>query len=288
MEESNLSRLEQDLIMKADVCSSWGAIGRFPAQLTRPFHTYGVGLIVCDQGEFRFSLDSRNYSAHAGETVFLPADVLFQIQDSSDDLVAYVLIYKVEPIRDIVGNVAQSLRLYSNLSPDKYYVWQTGEEKNVVRYMQLLEKSPETQEEPFNFYERKLLLLSLTYRLCSIFHRKLMAGGSVGARRTEIFLRLIQLIDQFYMSERGVEFYADKLCLSPKYLSGLSKSICGYTVQELVFKEIVRKSMSLLNGTSKTVLEISEELNFPSASSFGTFFKKQTGLSPQKYRENRQ
>ena len=148
--------------------------------------------------------------------------------------------------------------------------------------------SPETQEEPFNFYERKLLLLSLTYRLCSIFHRKLMAGGSVGARRTEIFLRLIQLIDQFYMSERGVEFYADKLCLSPKYLSGLSKSICGYTVQELVFKEIVRKSMSLLNGTSKTVLEISEELNFPSASSFGTFFKKQTGLSPQKYRENGQ
>ena len=254
MEESNLSRLEQDLIMKADVCSSWGAIGRFPAQLTRPFHTYGVGLIVCDQGEFHFSLDSRNYSAHAGETVFLPADVLFQIQDSSDDLVAYVLIYKVEPIRDIVGNVAQSLRLYSNLSPDKYYVWQTGEEKNVVRYMRLLEKSPETQEEPFDFYERKLLLLSLTYRLCSIFHRKLMAGGSVGARRTEIFLRLIQLIDQFYMSD---------------------------------FKEIVRKSMSLLNGTSKTVLEISEELNFPSASSFGTFFKKQTGLSPQKYRENR-
>ena len=152
MEESNLSRLEQDLIMKADVCSSWGAIGRFPAQLTRPFHTYGVGLIVCDQGEFHFSglivcdqgefhfsLDSKNYSAHAGETVFLPADVLFQIQDSSDDLVAYVLIYKVEPIRDIVGNVAQSLRLYSNLSPDKYYVWQTGEEKNVVRYMRLLE-----------------------------------------------------------------------------------------------------------------------------------------------------
>ena len=179
MEESNLSRLEQDLIMKADVCSSWGAIGRFPAQLTRPFHTYGVGLIVCDQGEFHFSLDSRNYSAHAGETVFLPADVLFQIQDSSDDLVAYVLIYKVEPIRDIVGNVAQSLRLYSNLSPDKYYVWQTGEEKNVVRYMRLLEKSPETQEEPFDFYERKLLLLSLTYRLCSIFHRKLMAGGNL-------------------------------------------------------------------------------------------------------------
>lgn len=286
VEEEQESRLEQDLSMKADVCSSWGAIGRFPVQLTRPFHTFGVGLIVCDRGGFRFSIDSKSYEARAGETVFLPSDVLFQVRESSDDLVAYVLIYKVEPIRDVLGNVVQSLRLYSNLSPDKYYVWRTGEEENVVRYMRLLEKNRDGREEPFDFYERKLLLLSLTYRLCSIFHRKLMAGGSVGARRTEIFLRLIQLIDQYYMSERGVEFYADKLCLSPKYLSGLSKSICGYTVQELVFKEIVRKSMALLNGTSKTVLEISEELNFPSASSFGTFFKKQTGLSPQKYRES--
>ena len=170
MEESNLSRLEQDLIMKADVCSSWGAIGRFPAQLTRPFHTYGVGLIVCDQGEFHFSLDSRNYSAHAGETVFLPADVLFQIQDSSDDLVAYVLIYKVEPIRDIVGNVAQSLRLYSNLSPDKYYVWQTGEEKNVVT-----SGRPERKRMSFGIYDcsrkarkhRKSHSISMSENYCS-------------------------------------------------------------------------------------------------------------------------
>ena len=87
------------------------------------------------------------------------------------------------------------------------------------------------------------------------------------------------------MAERGVEFYADKLCLSPKYLSGLSKSVCGYTVQELVFKAIIRKCISMLNGTNKTIQEISEEFNFPNPSSFGTFFKKQTGMSPQKYRE---
>ena len=87
------------------------------------------------------------------------------------------------------------------------------------------------------------------------------------------------------MSERGVEFYADKLFLSPKYLSGLSKAVCGYTVQELVFKAIIRKSMAMLDSTNKTVQEISDEFNFPNPSSFGTFFKKQVGMSPQKYRE---
>mgnify|MGYP000013676607 CR=1 FL=1 len=57
----------------------------------------------------------------------------------------------------------------------------------------------------------------------------------------EIFIRLIQLIDAHYTEERGVEFYADKLCLSPKYLSALSKSVCGFTVQELIFKSIIRQ-----------------------------------------------
>ena len=80
-------------------------------------------------------------------------------------------------------------------------------------------------------------------------------------------------------------FYADKLCLSPKYLSELSKAVCGYTVQELVFKAITRKAMSLLDSTGKTVAEIADDFHFPNPSSFGTFFRKQTGMSPQKYRE---
>ena len=88
------------------------------------------------------------------------------------------------------------------------------------------------------------------------------------------------------MKERGVGFYADKLCLSPKYLSALAKNICGYTVQELVSKAIIRKSISLLKNTQKDILEISNELNFPNASYFGTFFKKQMGMSPQQYRRN--
>ena len=99
-------------------------------------------------------------------------------------------------------------------------------------------------------------------------------------------MRLLQYIDQYYTQERGVEFYADKLCLSPKYLSALCKSICGYTVQELVFKAILRKSISLLKSTQRSIQEIADELNFPNASYFGTFFRKQTGMSPQRYRRD--
>lgn len=113
-----------------------------------------------------------------------------------------------------------------------------------------------------------------------------MNNQNAMGHRNEVFLKLISLIEQYYMQERGVEFYADKLCLSPKYLSVICKSICGYTVKDLVSKSIIRKSISLLKNTQKNIQEIADMFNFPNASFLGTFFKKQMGMSPGQYRKN--
>jgi len=280
-----LEKLQKALTALSDVCSSGGPLRAFPESFRNGFRNFGIGLIVCTQGEFGFSLASEVHTAVAGETVFIPEGTLFRIIRQSADMEISILIYKVQPIKDILGNQVYSVHLYSRMSPDLPCVWKTGDEEDMITYMALISSDTPSDNDLFAISERKLLLLSLTYRLCAVFQRKYLSGQTANIRQTEIFLRLIQFIDRYYTSQRGVEFYADKLCLSPKYLSSVSKAVCGYTVQELVFKAIVRRSMSLLDSTNKTVLEISEELNFPNPSSFGTFFRKQTGLSPQKYRE---
>lgn len=232
-----------------------------------------------------FSLNQKNYSAQAGETLFIPEDSVFQVLQESDEVELFILVYQIDPIRDIIGNSVASMYLYSQLRTEPCYVWNTGDEEEVLKYMSLLDSTLEMEDNTFNRYEQKLLLLGLTYRICSIYNRKLMNLKTSVGHKHDIFIRLIQLIDKYYIEQRGVEFYADKLCLSPKYLSALSKSVCGYTVQELIFKSIVRKSISLLKNTQKSIQEISDYFNFPNPSYFGTFFKKQTGLSPQQYRK---
>ena len=99
-------------------------------------------------------------------------------------------------------------------------------------------------------------------------------------------MQLMQLIDQYHTQERGVKFYADRLCLSPKYLTSLVKSVSGSSVQQLVFKAITKKAISLITTTDKSIKEIADLLNFPNASAFGTFFKKQVGMSPVNYRQH--
>lgn len=283
-QQERLSRLDRALMSGQNICSSEGMLGTFPPSLKSPFRVNGVGLVVCRQGGFTFSLNQKMLSARAGETLFITEGSLFQVFRESEDAELYILIYQIEPIREVIGNAVTSMYLYSQLATEPVFVWKTGEEEEVLKYMFLLDSTLHLEKSVFNLSEQKLLLLALTHRLCSIYSRRLITDSDAMGHKHDIFLRLIQLIEEYYMQQRGVEFYADKLCLSPKYLSALSKSICGYTVQELVFKAIIRKSISLLKNTQKTIQEISDCFNFPNASYFGTFFKKQTGMSPQQYR----
>ncbi|WP_294553568.1 AraC family transcriptional regulator [uncultured Bacteroides sp.] len=283
-----LLQFDRDLLSGKNICSSRGVFVTFPSSLKKLFHMKGLGVIICRQGSFRFSLNQKPHTAKAGESLFIPEDGEFQVLQESENLEVQILIYQIEPIRDIMGNAVVTMYMYSRITPEEpCCVWATGEESEIMKYMSLLDSALQAEDNSFNLYEQKLLLLALTYRICSVYNRKLVNDGQeAGGRKKEVFIRLIQLIEKYYMQERGVEFYADKLCLSPKYLSAVSKSICGYTVQELVFKAIIRKSISLLKNTQKDIQEISNEFGFPNASYFGTFFKKQMGMSPQQYRKN--
>ena len=280
-----LASLQENLACMADVCSSGGVVEGFPEYMSEGFVCFGIGLIVCHAGEFDFVVSGKEYTACGGQTVFIPVGAFFSVGRQSPGLRLSIIVYKTEPIRYVLGTMVHSVHLYARMSPERHCVWHTGCEAEIAGYISLIGAELPRTDDFFAVNERKLLLLSLTYRLCMVFSDKYLGGGSADARRTETFLKLIRLIDRYYMSERGVAFYAAKLFLSPKYLSELSKSVCGYTVQELIFKAITRRAMALLDSTNKTVAEISEEFNFPNPSSFGTFFKKQTGISPQKYRD---
>lgn len=283
-QEMRLTRFERDLTAGKDICCLEGEVKAFPKILCKPFLMNYVGLIVCEKGYFCFDVDKKKFTARAGETVFLSEGNNFSIGELSDDLRVSILFYHIDPIREILGSSIVAMYLYTTLTPEPCYVWISGEESDLARYIALLGRHRKSAQNPFDNHECKLLLLALTYRLCSIYSRRIIEEKNVAGHKIDTFIKLIRLIEKYYMQERGVAFYADKLCLSPKYLSALSKSVCGYTVQELVFRAIIRKSIFWLKNTNKSVQEISDDLNFPNASFFGTFFKKQTGLAPSYYR----
>ena len=82
-----------------------------------------------------------------------------------------------------------------------------------------------------------------------------------------------------------MKFYANKLCLTPNYLSGVVKEYTGKTATEWVNDFVILEAKIMLKDTGYSIQEISDRLHFPDQSTFGKYFKKLTGVSPKMYRE---
>lgn len=107
-----------------------------------------------------------------------------------------------------------------------------------------------------------------------------------GTSRTDaIYYRFRQLVYVYHKGYHTIDFYASRLCISPKYLSSIVKRIGGRTPREWINYELMMSIKQELRS-SKSLKEIAFEFNFSSISSFGKYFKSRTGISPSQYRRN--
>lgn len=95
----------------------------------------------------------------------------------------------------------------------------------------------------------------------------------------------LALVSKNFMTEKSVAFYAEKMCMTPKYLTTLVKNASGRTATEWIDAFLVLEAKNLLKYSDLTVKEIGYRLNFQSIPSFHKFFKNQTGLTPAEYRK---
>ena len=109
---------------------------------------------------------------------------------------------------------------------------------------------------------------------------------SNSTRSRMIFDQFIKLVSEYHTQYRNVGFYADKLCLTPKYLSKLIKNATGRSAPDWIDSYVILEAKNLLKYSSVTVKEIVYKLNFPNQSVFYKFFKARTGMTPTEYRNS--
>ncbi len=106
-------------------------------------------------------------------------------------------------------------------------------------------------------------------------------------RQTELFQRFVSLLHEYCAQEREVSFYADKLCISTRYLSNIVQRIARTSAKHFIDRSVVLEIKMMLQSTDLSVQEIAYKLKFPDQSYLGRFFKKHTGLSPSEYRNSK-
>ena len=104
-------------------------------------------------------------------------------------------------------------------------------------------------------------------------------------RQRQMLEQFIKLAINDHAREHLVGYYADKMCVTPKYLSKIVKETSGRSVPDWLSELLILDAKNMLRHSDMTIKEISAQLNFPSQSFFFRFFKNHTGQTPTQYRE---
>ena len=105
-------------------------------------------------------------------------------------------------------------------------------------------------------------------------------------RSDKILKDFMALMNDNILTQTSVSFYAEKLCISKKYLSLIVKQKTHANISTIMSLIRTETASRLLRDPEMTIQQIAEMMSFSDQSSFGKFFKKHTGMSPLKYRQN--
>ena len=105
---------------------------------------------------------------------------------------------------------------------------------------------------------------------------------------TDIFNRFIQLVNSHVRQEHKMGYYANRMCLTQRYLGSVVREVSGASAKEWIDRALVTEAKVVLKHSDKSVAQIAEDLHFPSPSFFSKYFHRLTGLTPAEYRQGKE
>lgn len=105
-------------------------------------------------------------------------------------------------------------------------------------------------------------------------------------RVRELFNRFMMLMERDYKTSRDVGYYAEKMNISPKYLTNIVKIVTAHTPKTIIDQYTILQLKMQLKRTNLSIKELAWAYHFTDVSFFCRYFKKHTGLTPQQIRES--
>ena len=130
-------------------------------------------------------------------------------------------------------------------------------------------------------------LVGLFIELANIFRHKMGELPTLTlTRKEELFEQFLRLLFEHCKEQHVVTFYAERLCITPQYLSLILKEQSGKSANKWIDDALIMEAKVLLKAPNATVQQVADALHFSDQSTFGKFFKKHMGISPMEYRKS--
>ena len=259
-----------------------------------PVRFDGFFCMYCLKGDFRIEVNLNSYEIHPNSIfINIPgniARVTDVMEDKLDDFDFIFILVSKDFMSNIRFDFAQSFKDSIRIMETPVISLTDRQREIGEDYLRLAQKIVNS---PLSNRKEIIgsLISSLTYMAADVWKSKLTAAKplarSLSPRLNLVFDRFINLVTEYHSSERSMAFYAERLCLSPKYLSRLVKQASGRSGPDWIDSFVILEAKNMLKYSSASIKQIVYKLNFPNQSVFYKFFKAHTGMTPSEYRHGK-
>lgn len=254
----------------------------------------GLSFFLCRSGSL--TVDINLTPEHVGPGMLLcvpPQSVMNTYNVDWANLDADMLILST----DFMRSIAIDLNTWASAGipfrrPGSNTLTLSSEEQDVIeRYFDLFHLNTTCNtDETYVRSIARTLMAAIIYQLMQFMSRRKDEQESSSqqpySRRISYVQDFMKLVHEHFHRERSVGFYADKLFISPKYLSLIIKEVTGKSAAAWIDECVILEAKNLLKFSGKNVQQIAYELNFNNQSSFGKYFKHLTGMSPTQFQRS--
>lgn len=252
-------------------------------------HVSMNAIVICTQGKVQGTLNGQPMELHKNQIAIIPQNVVVTDPMISPDFNLKAMFF--------TNHILQSfLREKMNVWNDVVYIRRmhivTMEDADLQFYTNFYDMLRLCFDKNISYPFRTDVIQSLlrggVLGLCGALKQRMLSDNSLIDTHTNSnhFQRFLDLLHSIEVKHHTVEWYADKLCISPKYLSALCKKHSGKTANEWITEQVLEDIRYYLKQTDYSIKQICDQLGFPNSSFFGRYVKEHFGQTPAYFRQH--
>lgn len=216
-----------------------------------------------------------------GDLVFLGANGILQYKDASSDVQGIGLSISDELFSLAIGN---RIPLAFDGHLRHFQLRLQPEELEYLDQLHLMLYQNLRQQDGSSQVTLHLLSAFLWY-VDHLWSRHEQNYRESQSREQRLFTDFIQLVSEFAPEYHTIDYYASRLCITPRYMSTIIKQVSGKSAKQWIDNALVTRIKIELKHSDKSVAHICDDMNFPNPSFLTKFFKRMTGMTPSEFRQ---
>ena len=251
-------------------------------------------VVVCLHGRMTVTIDNKRHAMTRNQVLFLQPNSVVTDYQLSDDFESRALVFSLGTIEN---SIYLRRKIWDNISYLRLHPIVPLSESDISVFKHYYGiATANLQADDDNLYKQEIishLLRSLVYEFLLLTDRIIAESRESREENHErkqtsnddLHRRFLELLAFSRGRTRKVGQFAEQLFVTSDQLTAATKAVSGRTALDWITENTVQAITHELLYTQKSVSEISDELDFPSLSFFGKYFKQHTGLSPRAFRE---